>query len=162
MFKKFFKRFSEKKKPSPPVYERNTKFFKGDTPVTFPEETMIENISVVKTDPVIKKDPSEYDEIVVLVNGEKISSYRIPEDGISVGRDPSRVGIIIAEPIISKLHCSFFRTGDSLKVKDHNSTNGVYFNGIKVREHVISDGSVISLGKKGTVRLLYNRIKGVK
>jgi len=157
MFKKFFKRFSEKKKFEP-IIERNKEFFKGDTPPSFPEETLVENVPREKIpDPGEKKNL--FNEIDVLINGEKISSYRVSDEGISVGRDPSKVGIIIAEPIISKLHCSFYRAGNKLKVIDHNSTNGIYLKGIKVVEQVLDDGAVISLGKKGTVKLIVHNVK---
>lgn len=157
MFKKFFERFSKKKKFEP-RYERKKEFFKGDTPHSFPEETMVENISREKPSDVPEKT-SVFNEIDVLVNGEKISSYRVSDKGISVGRDPSKVGIIIAEPIISKLHCSFYRSGDKLKIIDHNSTNGIYLNGIKITDKILEDGAAISLGKKGTVKLIVHNIK---
>ncbi len=157
MFKKFFKRFSEKKKFEPD-YERKKVFFKGDTPPSFPEETLVENIPRAKIPEPKGIKKKYFNEVDVLINGEKISSYRVSDKGISVGRDPSKVDIIIAEPIISKLHCSFYRSGDNLKVIDHNSTNGVYLNGIKVTEHVLTDGAVISLGKKGTVKLIVHNV----
>ncbi len=157
MFKKFFERFSKKKKFEP-QYQRKKDFFKGDTPPSFPEETMVENISREKPSDVSEKK-AVFNEIDVLVSGEKISSYRVSDQGISVGRDPSKVGIIIAEPIISKLHCSFYRAGNKLKIIDHNSTNGIYLNGIKITDQVLEDGSVISLGKKGTVKLIVHNIK---
>ncbi len=157
MFKKFFERFSKKKKFEP-QYQRKKDFFKGDTPPSFPEETMVENISREKPSDVSEKK-AVFNEIDVLVSGEKISSYRVSDQGISVGRDPSKVGIIIAEPIISKLHCSFYRAGNKLKIIDHNSTNGIYLNGIKITDQVLEDGSVISLGKKGTVKLIVHNVK---
>ena len=157
MFKKLFKRFSKKKKFEP-RYERKKEFFKGDTPHSFPEETMVESISLEKPSEVSEKK-AVFNEIDVLVNGEKISSYRVSDEGISVGRDPSKVGIIIAEPIISKLHCSFYRAGNKLKIIDHNSTNGIYLNGIKITDQVLEDGAVISLGKKGTVKLIVHNVR---
>jgi len=152
MLKNFFKRFSKKK--IEPQQEKKMSFFTGDTPPFFPEETLVENISREKSSEVVRESKTAYNEIDVLVNGEKISSYRVSDEGISVGRDPSRVGIIIAEPIISKLHCSFYRTGNTLKVIDHKSTNGIYLNGAKIEDMILKDGSVISLGKRGTVKLV--------
>ena len=157
MFKKFLKRFSEKKKFEP-EYERKKEFFKGDTPPSFPEETLVENIPKTKIPEPKDIKKKYFNEVDVLINGEKISSYRVSDEGVSVGRDPSKVDIIIAEPIVSKLHCSFYRAGDNLKVIDHNSTNGLYLNGIKVTEHVLADGAVISLGKKGTVKLIVHNV----
>ncbi|MCK5222156.1 MAG: FHA domain-containing protein [Candidatus Aminicenantes bacterium] len=157
MFKKFFQKFSKKKKFDP-HYERKKEFFKGDTPAFFPEETIVENVSRERPSENVEKK-AVFNEIDVLVNGEKISSYRVSDEGISVGRDPSKVGIIIAEPIISKLHCSFYRAGNNLKIIDHNSTNGIYHNGIKINDQILEDGAVISLGKKGTVRLVVHNIK---
>ncbi len=157
MFKNFLKRFSKKKVE--PRQEKKMSFFTGDTPPFFPEETLVENITQRKETEVFEKSKTDYNEIDVLVNGEKISSYRVSDDGISVGRDPSRVGIIIAEPIISKLHCSFYRTGGNLKVIDHNSTNGVYLDGVKITDKVLRNGAIISLGKKGTVKLVIHNSK---
>lgn len=158
MFKKFFRKFSKKKKFEP-RYEKKKEFFEVDTPAFFPEETIVENISREKLAESIEKKKAVFNEIDVLVNGEKISSYRVSGEGISVGRDPSKVGIIIAEPIISKLHCSFYRAGNNLKIIDHNSTNGIYHNGIKIKDQILEDGAVISLGKKGTVKLVVHNIK---
>lgn len=158
MFKKLFKRFFEKK-PFEPPYERKKEFFKGDTPPSIPEETMAESGPRYKIPDPGENKKNFFNEIDVLINGEKISSYRVSDEGISVGRDPSKVGIIIAEPIISKLHCSFYRSGNNLKVIDHNSTNGLYLDGFKVTEKVLEDGAVISLGKKGTVKLIVHNVK---
>ena len=158
MFKKFFKRFSEKKKYEP-TYERKKEFFKSDTPPSFPEETIVENVSRRDTPLSSDTKKSYFNEIDVLVNGEKIASYRVSDEGISVGRDPSKVGIIIAEPIISKLHCSFYRAGNNLKVIDHNSTNGVYLRGLKINDQILEDGAILSLGKKGTVKLIVHNVR---
>jgi len=158
MLKKFFRKLSGKKAEEP-SYERKKQFFKGDTPASFPEETLIENVPRPAAQKTAAAQKKFFNEIDVLINGEKISSYRVSDEGISVGRDPSKVGIIIAEPIISKLHCSFYRSGTNLKVIDHNSTNGLYLNGIKITEQVLEDGSVISLGKKGTVKLVVHNVR---
>ena len=40
MFKKFFKIFAKKKRFEP-IFERKKDFFKGDTPPSFPEETLV-------------------------------------------------------------------------------------------------------------------------
>lgn len=160
MFKKIFEKFSKKKKLEP-HYERKKEFFKGDTPAFFPEETKVESFSMEKPSEDVEKKRAVFNEIDVLVNGEKISSYRVSDEGISVGRDPSKVGIIIAEPIISKLHCSFYRAGNNLKIIDHNSTNGIYHNGIKITDQILEDGAVISLGKKGTVKLVVHNVRMV-
>jgi len=44
-------------------------------------------------------------------------------------------------------------------VIDHNSTNGVYLRGIRITDQILEDGAVLSLGKKGTVKLIVHNVR---
>jgi len=96
-------------------------------------------------------------EVDIYVSGEKISTAKLDKNFIRVGRDPSQVDIIVAEPIISKVHCTFERAGSEIFITDNNSTNGVYINSIKTVKQQLKDGDIISLGKKGTVQLVIHK-----
>lgn len=65
---------------------------------------------------------------------------------IIVGRGP-HAQFRLDDPSVSSSHMEIVRRGNQIIVKDLNSTNGVYLNGVKVdREAAVTEGDVISLG----------------
>ncbi len=146
MLKKFFKKFSRSKNESA-KHSYPEKFNKKH------DMTLIEKHGPVSSPESIKEISSNKIEIDIYVNGEKISTTRISDHFVRIGRDPSQVDIIVAEPIISKLHCTFERSGNDLFITDNHSTNGLYINSIKTVKHQLKNGDIVSLGKKGTVQL---------
>ena len=96
-------------------------------------------------------------EIDILVNDEKINTFLITAPETKIGRDPSKADIIISELIVSKLHCSIFNKGESVLIKDCNSTNGVYISSERITERELDNRDVIFLGKKGTVKMIFRK-----
>ncbi|HLP61648.1 MAG TPA: FHA domain-containing protein [Candidatus Deferrimicrobium sp.] len=100
-------------------------------------------------------------EIDIYVEDEKSRSYKLTTD-TRIGRDPSQTEISISELIVSKFHCTiYFKEGDVF-VKDNNSTNGTYVNGKKITDQKLADNDLITLGKKGVVRIVFHKKEGVK
>ncbi|MCP4218053.1 MAG: FHA domain-containing protein [bacterium] len=95
-------------------------------------------------------------EIEIFVNGEKTNIYDISGTK-KIGRDPSQADIAIPELIVSKLHCNLYVKDGDVFVKDENSTNGTFVNSQKITDHKLETNDVISLGKKGTVRVVYHK-----
>ncbi|MCP4157938.1 MAG: FHA domain-containing protein [bacterium] len=95
-------------------------------------------------------------EIEIFVNNEKTNIYDI-SSATRIGRDPSQVDISIPELIVSKLHCTLYIKNGAVFIKDENSTNGTFINNRKVTEQELNHNDAISLGKKGTVRLIFNK-----
>lgn len=95
-------------------------------------------------------------EIDVYVNNEKTNIHTLATE-TRIGRDPSQADIIISELIVSKLHCTIYSLGPNYFIRDEGSTNGVYLNNEKINEHNIQNGDTIMLGKKGTVKIVFNR-----
>lgn len=102
--------------------------------------------------------PSGY-EIDIYVEGEKSRSYKITTD-TRIGRDPSQADIPIPELIVSKFHCTFCFKGDDVFLKDNNSTNGTYVNGKQIAEQKLVDNDLVTLGKKGAVRIVFHKRGG--
>lgn len=94
-----------------------------------------------------------YGYIDIFYNEKLDKTYKITENDLIIGRDPSRAQIIISEPIISKSHCTFFIRDDKVYVKDNNSTNGTYVKGERIIEYELNNDDIITLGKKGTVKI---------
>jgi pSer/pThr/pTyr-binding forkhead associated (FHA) protein len=95
-------------------------------------------------------------EIDIYVHGEKSKIYQVTTE-THIGRDPSQVHIAIPELIVSKFHCTLYFLGDNIYIKDNNSTNGTYVNGQKAADRQLEDGDVITLGKKGIVRIIFHK-----
>lgn len=95
-------------------------------------------------------------EIDVYVHGEKIKIYQIKTE-THIGRDPSQTQIAIPELIVSKFHCTLYFRGKDLYLKDNDSTNGTYVNGEPVTDRKLEGNDIITLGKKGTVRIVYHK-----
>lgn len=130
-----------KKSPPPPLIEEEEV---GRHEISFEKlETKIEKIAVVN-------------EIDIYVNDEKTNIHPIG-DITKIGRDPALSDIIISELIVSKLHCTISKKGDDFFIKDNKSTNGIYIHGEKITEQKIENGTVIHVGKKGTVKIIFHK-----
>ncbi len=66
---------------------------------------------------------------------------------INIGRKEDN-NVAIDDPFISSHHASVYTRDNRLYIKDMNSTNGTYKNGIKVSdEEEIADGDEIKIGR---------------
>jgi hypothetical protein len=113
----------------------------------------------VRQKPEVKKKKVDdvLGEIDVLVNDEKVSTHKITGREIKIGRDPSQSHIIIPELIVSKLHCTLIIKEGRIFIKDNESTNGLYIGDEKVTEQEMIKDTVIFLGRKGTVKILFRK-----
>jgi len=76
-------------------------------------------------------------------------------DGLRVelGEDPVRIGrlpdcaIALSDSQVSRHHAEVRRAEHGFAVVDLNSLNGTTVNGVRVHEHVLVDGDVISVGE---------------
>jgi pSer/pThr/pTyr-binding forkhead associated (FHA) protein len=103
------------------------------------------------------EDQTSY-KIDVYIHDEKTDSYDIlPTEVTRIGRDPSQADVSIPEIIVSKLHCTIYFKDDAAFIKDNDSTNGTYVNNQKITEHMLMNNDIITLGKKGVVRIVFYR-----
>lgn len=80
---------------------------------------------------------------------------------ISIGRDPNRADLVLADATVSKLHARIVKedSGDFF-LYDEGSTNGTYVNStpIKYNPHKLKDGDIISFGRVSLIFTLNNEI----
>jgi len=120
--------------------------------------TEIEDFSYSEEKPVVpEKQELILGELDLLIRDKEISSTKISDEEIVIGRDPTHSTIIISEPTVSKLHCRIFSKGNSLFIKDNDSTNGTFVNNKKITETEIKSNDMKFLGKKGTIKLVFRR-----
>ncbi len=79
---------------------------------------------------------------LVLPTGER---FTLAQAVVSVGR-MAECNLVLADPNVSRNHAEIRPDGDGYKVFDLGSTNGTKINGIRVQEHVLSDGDEIAFG----------------
>ena len=67
---------------------------------------------------------------------------------VTIGRSSSNQIILDYEKSVSGVHCEIFVDGNIFKIRDLNSKNGTYVDGIRVGDAAeISNGSTIKLGR---------------
>jgi pSer/pThr/pTyr-binding forkhead associated (FHA) protein len=76
---------------------------------------------------------------------------------IYVGREPHS-GLAIEEYVVSRQHAKIFHKGGGIVIRDMDSKNGTYVNGVKITEEILHDGDRISFG---TIAVLFRNPKEV-
>ena len=110
---------------------------------------------------VVEGEPEDkaYYKIDLYVHDEKTNSFVISTAADTrIGRDPSQADITIPELIVSKLHCILYFKDDAVFLKDNDSTNGTFVNGQEITEQKLEENDTITLGKKGTVRIVFHKM----
>lgn len=93
--------------------------------------------------------------IRVFSEDEEIRLVSLGEVPLVVGRDPGMAQVVVSAAVISKVHCSLVTRNRKIWVRDLDSTNGTFVEGIQVLEETeVMPGQVVSLGRRGTVRIL--------
>lgn len=118
--------------------------------------TEIEKAEISAESPFVTQTEKKFHgEMDIWIRNEKISTTEIWNQEIRIGRDPLKSNVVIAEPTISKLHCTIFSKENRFFIRDNDSTNGTYINNQRRTEYEIQDNDIVSLGKKGNIQLKF-------
>ncbi len=94
----------------------------------------------------ITKHPSSNSMLMDKSNPQKF--YKLYFESNVIGRDDTS-NVQIIENSISRKHCVIYKENATFKVKDLESKNGTWINGIQIRENApIVNGDIIQLGEK--------------
>ncbi len=83
----------------------------------------------------------------------KDSSFALPGGQVPIGRDPANL-LAISDPSLSRRHCLLERDGEIFKIRDLESRNGTFVNGVAIKESPVHDGDQIAIGDSVFVLLL--------
>ncbi|MFH0964536.1 MAG: FHA domain-containing protein [Planctomycetota bacterium] len=89
-----------------------------------------------------------------LARGRQILIVR---GGLIIGRIPETCDIVCDNTAVSREHAKVYPIGGRVVLVDLKSKNGTYVNGMRITQHELSDGDVISLGKKKPTIFEYRR-----
>lgn len=82
---------------------------------------------------------------VVAGAGLSKQSYPIGPRGLTIGRSETR-DVVIPDPAASRHHCSILARDNAWVLRDMGSANGVFVNGVRVRESLLNDGDRVRIG----------------
>jgi Nif-specific regulatory protein len=89
---------------------------------------------------------------LIAINGAlKGSTFPLTEDEISVGRE-SASHIPLGHNSVSRRHCSIKRDGEEFVIRDLDSFNGTFVNGVPIKEQTLVHTDQIKIG---TIALLF-------
>jgi len=83
--------------------------------------------------------------LLVIAGPLKDSSFALSGTEVPVGRDPSNL-LAISDPSLSRKHCVVTREGERYSIRDLDSRNGTFVNGIAVKQSYLQHGDQISAG----------------
>jgi len=122
-----------------------------DTTMTFSQEfaaslaALDANVTAEEQD-AISALPSGSALLVVRRGPNSGARFLLDADVTTVGRHPN-ADIFLDDVTVSRRHAEFLRSGRSFQVKDLGSLNGTYFDGERIDQAVLTDGSEVQVGK---------------
>jgi len=91
--------------------------------------------------------------LAVVAGPLKESILALPDREVPIGRDPSNL-VAISDPSLSRRHCVLTPRAGSYAIRDLDSRNGTFVNGLVVKEAVLKHGDQISVGDSVLMFLL--------
>src|SRR6266513_5383942 len=82
---------------------------------------------------------------LIVKNGTHSVTYELVGDAVMIGRSPLN-DIVIDNPVVSAQHAMLQKVGDTYWLKDLNSTNGTYINGLLFTYGELKDGDTVRFG----------------
>lgn len=85
--------------------------------------------------------------LLIVRRGPNVGArFLLDADVTTVGRHPN-ADIFLDDVTVSRRHAEFVRRGASFEIKDLNSLNGTYFDGVRIENAVLHDGAEVQVGK---------------
>ena len=85
--------------------------------------------------------------LLVVRRGPNVGArFLLDADSTVAGRHPD-ADIFLDDVTVSRRHAEFVRTGNAFQVRDLDSLNGTYFDGVRIDSALLSDGAEVQVGK---------------
>lgn len=93
----------------------------------------------------VKKSPDRVTRVLVGKVGEQLLRFPLFKDRLTIGRTSDN-DIQLNAAFISRRHAVVQADGDSTRVIDWGSKNGVFVNSARVTEHFLENGDIVTIG----------------
>ena len=94
--------------------------------------------------------------LIVITGRSAGQMFRLGREDVVIGRSADDAAIVLEDDGVSRKHCRITRQADgSVQARDLGSTNGTYFNGIKIDIATLRDGDKIQLGSTTMLKFSY-------
>ena len=87
----------------------------------------------------------------------KGQEYLITEEGLVLGRVPDVCDVLCGNLAVSREHAKVYAAAGRVIVVDLGSKNGTYVNGFRVVQEELTDGDIVTLGRKRPTTLEFRR-----
>ena len=77
--------------------------------------------------------------------GNHVLQFPLFKDYVTIGRTDEN-DIQVKTTYVSRRHAVVLTEGDSTRVVDRGSRNGVFVNSRRVKEHILSNGDIVTVG----------------
>lgn len=84
--------------------------------------------------------------LVVLSGPDREKSLVVDRPELTIGSKEDN-HLVLSDPTVSRLHAALIETAGGYVIRDLNSTNGTYLDGVLIREAVLEFGRTITLGE---------------
>ena len=82
----------------------------------------------------------------LLIDRQSGQTYTATAPATVIGRERSQAGVVLRDPNVSRRHAELSFDGRDWHITDLGSTNGTLVNDVDVRECVLRNGDLITLG----------------
>jgi len=93
--------------------------------------------------------------LVVTREDVMVKELDLKQGELVIGRDDD-CGLTLNDHSISNRHAKIITLFNATYIEDMGSTNGTFVNGKQVKEHILHDGDVVTIGKR--YRMLFEKI----
>ena len=83
--------------------------------------------------------------LVVITSEGRVEQVELPQASVTVGR-ADQSDIVIRGPMVSRTHALVAHVRGTYSVRDLDSSNGTFVNGLKVRRQMLRHEDVIRIG----------------
>jgi len=112
-----------------------------------PTVSNLSNTSTQQILPVIDTPvESAYGRLLLSRQGEHLGTHMLKAGRFIIGRTAEN-DLQVDSKVVSRHHVQIITTKASSVIEDLNSTNGISYNGKRIRRRVLNDGDVIQLGE---------------
>jgi pSer/pThr/pTyr-binding forkhead associated (FHA) protein len=85
--------------------------------------------------------------LLIVRRGPNSGARFLLDTGVTTaGRHPD-ADIFLDDVTVSRRHAEFLRTGTTFEIRDLNSLNGTYFDGVRIESAQLRDGAEVQIGK---------------